>query len=82
MDEPHKEEEEEIQESEPTQHTEKEQENFIENKRDLLGKKLSTSQRDQMYLNLAKCELKMKQDMVNTLAEATRESNKTFSQIG
>jgi len=55
---------------------------FVDNKRKLLEKQLSASQRDQIYLNLAKEELTMKQNMVNSLADITKESNKAFSEIG
>ena len=54
---------------------------YVDNKRKFLEKKLSASQRDQVYINLAKDELKMKQDLANSLAEATRETNQAFTQI-
>ena len=40
---------------------------FIDNKRKLLEKNLSANQRDQVYLNLAKEDLKLKQDLLNGL---------------
>ena len=54
---------------------------FVDNKRKMLEKNLSASQRDQIYLNLAKDELHLKQSFVNELTQATRESNKAFGQI-
>ena len=54
---------------------------YVDNKRKLMEKNLSVNQRDQIYLNLAKDELKLKQNLVEDLAEATRESNKAFTQI-
>ena len=60
---------------------EKPKNQFVDNKRKLLEKQLSANQRDQLYLNLAKDEYIMKQKMVNELSEATKESNKAFSEI-
>ena len=54
---------------------------FVDNKRKMLEKSLSASQRDQVYLNLAKDELRLKQNMVDGLTEATKESNKAFEKI-
>ena len=47
----------------------------------LLEKNLSANQRDQVYLNLAKEDLKLKQDLLHGLEEAPRESNKTLNKI-
>ena len=47
----------------------------------MLEKNLSASQRDQVYLNLARDELKLKQSMVDELTEATRQSNNAFEQM-
>ena len=46
-----------------------------------MEKSLSASQRDQVYLNMAKQELKLKQNIVDQLATATRESNNTIEKI-
>ena len=54
---------------------------FIDNKRKLLEKNLSANQRDQVYLNLAKEDLKLKQDLLHGLEEATRGSNKALNEI-
>ena len=54
---------------------------FIDNKRKLLEKNLSANQRDQVYLNLAKEDLKLKHDLLYGLEEATRESNKALNEI-
>ena len=51
---------------------------FVDNKCKLLEKNLSTNQRDQVYLNLAKENFKLKQDLLHGLEEATRESNKAL----
>ena len=42
---------------------------------------LSESQRDQVYLNMAKNELKLKQTMVDQLTATTTDSNKAFEKI-
>ena len=47
----------------------------------MLERKLSASERDQVYLNLAKKELRLKQNVVHELTESTKESNKAFTQI-
>ena len=47
----------------------------------MLEKNLSACQRDQVYMNLAREELKLKQSMVAGLTVATQESNKAFEQI-
>ena len=54
---------------------------FVDNKRKNMEKRLSANQRDQMYLNMAKEEVKLKQNIVNQLAAATHESNKAFEKI-
>ena len=54
---------------------------YVDNKRKLLEKQLSASQRDQVYLNVARDELKIKQKMVDSLTEATQESNNAFIKI-
>ena len=46
-----------------------------------MEKSLSASQRDQVYLNMAKQELKLKQNIVDQLATATRESNNAIEKI-
>ena len=48
---------------------------FVDNKRKLLVKNLSSNQRDQVYLNLVKENLKLKQNLLHELEEATREFN-------
>ena len=53
---------------------------FIDNKIDLLEKILSTTQRDLVYLNLAREELCVRQNMIHELTEPTKESNKAFPQ--
>jgi len=54
---------------------------FVDNKRKNMEKQLSANQRDQLYLNMAKDELKLKQSMVDQLATATNKSNKVFEKI-
>ena len=54
---------------------------FVDNKRKNMEKSLSASQRDQVYLNMAKQELKLKQNIVDQLATATRESNNAIEKI-
>ena len=54
---------------------------FVDNKRKLLEKNLSASQRDQVYFNLANEELRLKQNMVHELTESSKESNKAYMQI-
>ena len=54
---------------------------YVDNKRKLLEKQLSASQRDHVYLNVARDELKIKQKMVDSLTEATQESNNAFIKI-
>ena len=46
-----------------------------------MEKSLSASQRDQVCLNMAKQELKLKQNIVDQLATATRESNNAIEKI-
>lgn len=46
-----------------------------------MEKRLSANQKDQIYLNMAKDEVKLKQNIVNQLAAATHESNKVFENI-
>ena len=53
----------------------------MDNKRKNMEKSLSASQRDQGYLNMAKQELKLKQNIVDQLATATRESNNVIEKI-
>ena len=53
---------------------------FVDKKRKLLEKNLSANQRDQVYLNLAKEDLKLKQDL-HGVEEASRESNKALNEI-
>ena len=47
----------------------------------MLQRNLSTSQRDQAYLNMTRDELQLKQNLVYQLTEATHETNKAFRQI-
>ena len=47
-------------------------------KKKLLEKNLSASQRVQVYLNLAKEEFRLKQNMVHEFTESKKESNKAF----
>jgi len=54
---------------------------FVDNKRKMMEKKLSASQRDQIYLNIARDELRLKQDIVTGLTEATKESSKAFEKV-
>ena len=54
---------------------------FVDNKRKNMEKNLSASQRDQVYLNMAKNDLKLKQRMVDQFAAATQESNSAFEKI-
>ena len=54
---------------------------FVDKKRKNMEKSLSASQRDQVYLNMAKQELKLKQNIVDQLATATRESNNAIEKI-
>ena len=54
---------------------------FVDNKGKNMEKSLSASQRDQVYLNMAKQELKLKQNIVDQLATATRESNNAIEKI-
>ena len=54
---------------------------FVDNKRKMLEKDLSGCQWDQVYMNLARDELKLKQNMVDGLTVATQESTKAFEQI-
>ena len=54
---------------------------FVDSKCKLLEKNLLVNQRDQVYLNLAKENLKLKQDLLRGLEEATRESNKALNEM-
>ena len=54
---------------------------FVDKKRKNMEKSLSASQRDQVYLNMAKQELKLKQNIVDQLATAARESNNAIEKI-
>lgn len=54
---------------------------FVDNKRKQMEKNLSASQRDQMFMNMAKEELKLKQNLVEGLTKATDETNKAFEKI-
>ena len=49
---------------------------FVNNKRKMLEKNLSANPRDQVFLNLAKDEVQLKQKLVDGLTEATKESTK------
>ena len=54
---------------------------FVDNKRKNMEMSLSASQRDQVCLNMEKKELKLKQNIVDQLATATRESNNVTEKI-
>ena len=54
---------------------------FVNNKRKNMEKSLSASQGDQVYLNMAKQELKLKRNIVDQLATATQESNNAIEKI-
>jgi len=54
---------------------------FVDNKRKNMQKNLSAGQRDQVYLDMAKKELVVKQNMVEQLAAATRETNNAFEKM-
>ena len=54
---------------------------FVDNKRKNMEMSLSASQRDQVCLNMEKKELKLKQNIVDQLATATRESNNAIEKI-
>ena len=54
---------------------------FTDNKRKILQNDVSANQRDQAYLNIARDNLHLKQNLVHQLTEATREANKAFGQI-
>ena len=54
---------------------------FVDNKRKILDKNLSANQRDQVFLNLAKDEVQLKQKLMDRLTEATKESNKALESI-
>ena len=51
---------------------------FVDNKRKMLEKNLSSQQRDQVYLNLAKEEFELKQHMVQNLNNAQEQTNEAF----
>ena len=70
-----------IQNNSKNEEKQKPKNQFVDNKRKLLEKQLSANQRDQLYLKIAKDEYIMKEKMVNALSEATKESNKAFSDI-
>ena len=54
---------------------------FIDNKRKQLKKIISPAQRDQMLLNLAKEELKIKEAMMASLGESAIETRKAMNKI-
>ena len=54
---------------------------FVDNKRKNMEKGLSASQRDKIYMKMAKDELILKQTLVNQLTVATAESNKAFDKM-
>ena len=54
---------------------------FVDNKRKMLEKNLSGNQRDQVFLNLAKDQVLMKQKLIDGLTEAKKESNKALESI-
>ena len=54
---------------------------FVDNKRKQLEKNLSAAQRDQMFLKLAKDELKMKEAMVASLGESATHTSKAMGKI-
>ena len=54
---------------------------FVDNKRKILEKNLSANQRDQVFLNIAKDEVQLKQKLIDGLTEATKESNKALESI-
>ena len=54
---------------------------FVDNKRKQLEKNVSAAQRDQMFLKLAKDELKMKETMVASLGESATQTSKTMEKI-
>ena len=54
---------------------------FIDNKRKQLKKIISPAQRDQMLLNLAKEELKIKEAMMASLGESAIETSKAMNKI-
>ena len=54
---------------------------FVDNKLKQLEKNVSAAQRDQMFLKLAKDELKMKEAMVASLGESATQTSKTMEKI-
>ena len=54
---------------------------FVDNKRKMIEKNLSSQQRDRVYLNLAKEELELKQHNVENLVNAQEQTNKAFEGI-
>ena len=54
---------------------------FVDNKRENMKNSLSASEIDQVYLSMEKQELKLKQNIVEQLATATRESNNATRKI-
>ena len=54
---------------------------FFDSKRKQLDKNLSAAQRDQMLLNLAKDELKMKEAMVTSSGESATQTSKAMDKI-
>ena len=54
---------------------------FVDNKRKMLEKNLSAHQRDQLYLKVAMDDLKMKENLVSNLTEATMQSNKALEKV-
>ena len=54
---------------------------FVDKKRKQMEKNLSASQRDKLYLDMARDELNLQENMVKGLVEATNQSNKAFESI-
>ena len=54
---------------------------FVDNKCKQLEKNLSAAQRDQMFLKLAKDELKIKEAMVASLGESATQTSKAMDKI-
>ena len=54
---------------------------FVDNKRKMLEKNLSANQRDQVFLNLARDEVKLKEKLIDGLTEATIQSNRALENI-
>ena len=54
---------------------------FVDIKRKIFEKNLSANQSDQVFLNLAKDEVHLKQNLIDGLTEATKEPNKALESI-